>query len=121
MSRQSKSNYLEFFVVSKKSSVNIDHHYYQYTVILVRPKTGESAQSSFAPKFVGEFLLIWANFVPMSSQEFADMGEIHPNRQNFARKFLRRNLTARICPFRPSFAKKKITVYRKFSSSSRIY
>jgi hypothetical protein len=58
-----------------------------YTVILVRPKTGESAQLSFAPKFVGEFLLIWANFVPISSQKFADLGKIRPNRQNFARIF----------------------------------
>jgi hypothetical protein len=55
-----------------------------YTVIFVRPKTGESTQLSFAPKFVGEFILIWANFVPMSSQKFADLGKIRPNRQNFA-------------------------------------
>jgi hypothetical protein len=60
-----------------------------YTVILVRPKTGESAQLSFVPKFVGEFLLIWVNFVPMSSQKFADLGEIRPNLQNFARTFVR--------------------------------
>jgi hypothetical protein len=32
-------------------------------VILVRPKTGKSAQLSFASKFVGEFFSIWANFV----------------------------------------------------------
>jgi hypothetical protein len=91
-----------------------------YTVILVRPKTGESAQLSLAPKFVGEFLLIWANFVPMSSQKFADLGKIRPNRQNFARNFLGRNLTARIRPFRTSFAQKKITVYLHFVGDNQI-
>jgi hypothetical protein len=78
-----------------------------YTVILVRPKT---AQLSFAPKFVGNFFLIWANFISMSSQNIADLGEIRPNQPNFARKILGRNLTARIRPFRASFAQKKITV-----------
>jgi hypothetical protein len=57
---------------------------------------GESAQLSFTSKFVG--------------QKFADLEKIHPNRQTFARNFLGQNLTARIRPFRTSFAKKKITV-----------
>jgi hypothetical protein len=43
----------------------------------------------------------------MSSQKIANLGEIRQNGQNFARKFLRANLTARIRPFRTSFAKKK--------------
>jgi hypothetical protein len=81
-----------------------------YTVVLVRPKTGKSAQLSFAPKFLGEILSIWANFVQCPSQKFADLGENRPNRQNFAQKILGRNLTAWIRPFRTSFAKKKITV-----------
>jgi hypothetical protein len=63
------------------------HHVNKYTLILVRPKTGESAQVSFAPKFVGDFFSIWANFVQCPSQKFADLGEIRPNWQNFARKW----------------------------------
>jgi hypothetical protein len=72
--------------------------------ILVRPKTGESALISFTPKFT-----------PISSQKFADLGEIRPNWLNFARNFLGRNflgrnLTARIRPFRTSFAQKNYCV-----------
>jgi hypothetical protein len=53
-----------------------------YTVILVRPKTGESAQLSFAQKFVGEFSSIWANFVQVPAKyllirgKFAQIGQI---------------------------------------------
>jgi hypothetical protein len=86
-----------------------------YTVILVRPETGESAQLSFTPKFVGEILPIWVDFVQCPRQKFADLGEIRTNRQNFARNFLGRNLTAWIRPFRTSFAQKNYCVECYFS------
>jgi hypothetical protein len=66
------------------------------TVILVRPKTGESAQLSFTPKFVGEFFSIWANFV--------QIGKISP--ENFWGKILLRVFTH----FEKVSPKKKITV-----------
>jgi hypothetical protein len=53
---------------------------------------------------VGEFFSIWVNFV-----QFAGLGEIHPNQQNFARKILERNLTARIHPFQTSFTQKSFS------------
>jgi hypothetical protein len=74
-----------------------------FTVIFVRPKTGESAQISFASKFEGEFFDL-CEFHPLSSQKFADLGEIRPNRQNFARKFLEQKLIAWIRPFQTNFA-----------------
>jgi hypothetical protein len=50
----------------------------------------------------------------MSSQKFADLGEIRPNQQNFARKILGRNLTARIRPFGTSFTQKKYLLVLMF-------
>jgi hypothetical protein len=63
-----------------------------HTVILVRLKTGESAQLSFAPIFVGDFFDL-GEFRPMSSQKFADLGEIRPNRGN----------SPKSAKFRPNF------------------
>jgi hypothetical protein len=40
------------------------------------------------------------------------MNEIRPNWEKFARNFCGRTSTARIRPFRTSFAQKKITVYK---------
>jgi hypothetical protein len=74
------------------------------------PENGRIRAVKFRPKICGRILFDLGEFRPMSSQKFADLGEIHPNRQNFARNFLGRNLTARIRPFQTSFAQKKITV-----------
>jgi hypothetical protein len=80
--------------------------FFYHTVILVHPKPGKSAQLSFASKFVGDFFFDLSEIRPMSSQKFVDLGEIRPNRQNFARIFLGRNSTKWIRLFRTSCAKK---------------
>jgi hypothetical protein len=68
-------------------------------------ENGRIRAVKFRPKICGRILFVLGEFRPMSSQKFADLEEICPDRQNFAR-----NLTARIRPFRTSFAQKKITV-----------
>jgi hypothetical protein len=40
----------------------------------------------FRPKICGRFFFYLGEFRPMYSQKFADLGEIRPNQQNFARK-----------------------------------
>jgi hypothetical protein len=90
-----------------------------YTVILVRPKTGESAQLSFAPKCVGDFFEL-SEFCPMSSQKFADLGEIRPNRKKYRPNFFWRNSTACISnKFRPTKIKVWSIAAAPFSSNNR--
>jgi hypothetical protein len=50
--------------------------FFFYTVILVRPKTGESAELSFAPKFVGDYFSIWADLLIW--RKFAQIRKISP-------------------------------------------
>jgi hypothetical protein len=85
-------NFLKFGVVvcsffNVRADLNISQTFFASTVILVRPKTGESAQLSFSQKFVGEFFSIWANFVqcPVKNlliwEKLAQIGKISP--ENF--------------------------------------
>jgi hypothetical protein len=96
------------FKKKNRPNINTDRNHC-YTVILVRPKTGESAQLSFASKFVGEFLLIRANFVQCPAKNlliwgnFAQIGKTRPN--IFGAKF-----NCAESPISNKFHPKKITV-----------
>jgi hypothetical protein len=52
------------------------------------PENGQIRAVKFCPNIFGRISFDLGDFRPMSSQKFADLGEIHPNRQNFARNFL---------------------------------
>jgi hypothetical protein len=81
------------------------------TVIIFLARNWRTRAVKFRPKISDEFLSIWAKF-PQFSKFFGwAMDEIRPNWEKFTRNFWGRTSTARIRPFRTSFAKKKITVY----------
>jgi hypothetical protein len=88
---QLKKSFLELIYRKSIDSENVNWfpaEKLRYTVILVRPKTGGSAQLSFAPKFVGDFFSIWANFVQCPKSlliwgKFAQIGKISPENFEF--------------------------------------
>jgi hypothetical protein len=83
-------------------------------LLFFSPEMDESAQLSFTPKVLVEFLLICAKFPLISKffglsmgeirpnwKKFTQIGKIRPNWKKFARNFYGLSSTARICPVRP--------------------
>jgi hypothetical protein len=76
------------------------------TVILVRPKMGESAQLS--PKICGRFFFDLGEFRPISSQKFADLGKIRPNRKKNRLKIFVAKFNCADSPISNKFRPEKI-------------
>jgi hypothetical protein len=85
------------------------HHLTEYTVDIFSGEPGESAQLRFTLKNFGRISSNLSEFLPLFSRRICWFGEISPKSKEICPKFLERNLTARIRPFR---ARKISTVYR---------
>jgi hypothetical protein len=90
---------MENFLLNKNQFTDLS-----YTVDIF---SGESAQLRFALKNFGRIYSDLGEFRPLFSRRICCFGEISPKSKEIRPKFLGRNLTARIRPFR---ARKIITV-----------